>query len=54
MLQRQSFAEMISCLEDQPTNFRLQASLGEVPDTQAFREEKKTIKAMLNKMGGPL
>jgi hypothetical protein len=54
MLQQQSFAEMISCLKDQPTNFRLKASLGEQPDAQAFREEKKAMKAILNKMGGPL
>jgi hypothetical protein len=54
MLQWQSFAETTDCLEDQPTNFRLKASLGEVPDAQAFQKEKKTIKAMLNRMDGPL
>jgi hypothetical protein len=53
-LQRQSFTETISCLEDQPTNFRLKTSSRELPDAQAFREEKKSIKATLNKMGGPL
>jgi hypothetical protein len=36
MLQSQSFSETIGCLKDQPTNFRLKASLGEVPDAQAF------------------
>jgi hypothetical protein len=54
MLQKQSFTETIGCLEDQPTNFRLKASLGELPDAQALQEEKKAIKATLNKMGGPL
>jgi hypothetical protein len=54
MLQKQSFPETISCLKDQPNNFCLKASLGEVPDSQAFRQEKKAIKAILNKMGGPL
>jgi hypothetical protein len=54
MLQKQSFTETIGCLEDQPTNFRLKASLEELLDAQAFREKKKTIKATLNKMGGPL
>jgi hypothetical protein len=53
-LRRHSFTEMMSCLEDQPTNFRLKASLRELPDAQVFREEKKAIKATLNKMGGPL
>jgi hypothetical protein len=54
MLQSQSFSETIGCLKDQPTNFRLKASLGEVTDAQAFREKKRAIKAALNKMGGPL
>jgi hypothetical protein len=54
MLQSQSFSETIGCLKDQPTNFRLKASLGEVPDAQPFREEKRAIKVALNKMGGPL
>jgi hypothetical protein len=54
MLQQQSFAETINCLEDQPTNFRLKASFGKQPDAQDFREEKKAIKAILNKMGRPL
>jgi hypothetical protein len=36
VLQRQAFAETISCLEEQPTNFILKASLRELPDAQAF------------------
>jgi hypothetical protein len=54
MHQEKTFAETIGHLQEQPSNLRLKAGLGETPDAQAFREENRGIKATLNKMGGPL